>query len=125
LESTNQSQEILAKSLLGITKSQRAVLEGQADLQKSIRTLNKRLKAIEEQPMVRKSVSSAQAVNKSFEASAGNKPKPQALNKSQMSAKLLQAYEGGNKELLNDVLAFDSTGDVGTLSSEAKNILGL
>lgn len=126
LASTEQSNQILAKSLLGITKSQRAVLEGQAELHKSIRTLNKRLKAIEEQPMVRKSVSNAQVINKSFEASAGNKPKAtNELSKSQISSKLMQAVEAGNTALTTDVLAFDATGKVETLSNEAKTILGL
>ena len=76
--------------------------------------------------MVRKSVASAQPINKSFEASAGDKPKAtNQLSKGQISAKLMSAYEGGNTNLMNDVLAFESTGKVETLSNEAKTILGL
>jgi hypothetical protein len=121
-----QSNELLAKSLMGMVKSQKAILEQNSELQKSVRVLNKRLKAIEEQPMVRKSVSSAQAINKSFEASAGNKPKPtNQLSKGQISAKLMASYEGGNTALMTDVLAFESTGKLETLSNEAKTILGL
>ena len=121
-----QSNELLAKSLMGMVRSQKAILEQNAELQKSVRVLNKRLKAIEEQPMVRKSVASAQPINKSFEASAGSKPKAtNELSKSQISAKLMTAYEGGNTALMTDVLAFESTGKVETLSNEARNILGL
>jgi hypothetical protein len=126
LQAQEQSNELLAKSLMGMVKSQKAILEQNSELQKSVRVLNKRLKAIEEQPLVRKSVASAQPINKSFEASAGNKPKAtNALSKSQISAKLMSAYEGGNTALMTDVLAFDSTGKVETLSNEAKTILGL
>jgi hypothetical protein len=126
LQAQENTQELVAKSLMGIVKGTKAVLEQNAELQKSVRVLNKRLKAIEEQPMVRKSVSSAQAINKSFEASAGNKPKPtNELSKSQISAKLMQAVEQGNTALTTDVLAFDATGKVETLSNEAKTILGL
>lgn len=127
LQAQEQSQELLAKSLMGMVKSQKAILEQNAELQKSVRVLNKRLKTIEEQPQVRKSVASTQALNKSFEASAGNKPVNNAntLSKGQISAKLTQAFEGGNQNLLNDILAFDATGKVETLSLDAKSLLGL
>jgi cobalamin biosynthesis protein CobT len=126
-ESYEFSNGLLAKSVEGIVKAQRAVLETQAELLKSVRALNKRVKALESQPVVRKSVASnAQVVEKSFKASVGDKPQANnTLTKSQASAKLLAAYESGQADLLDDILALDGTGNFNVLSDKAKSILGL
>lgn len=127
-ESYEFSNGLLAKSVEGIVKSQRAVLETQAELLKSVRALNKRVQALESQPVVRKSVASknAQVVEKSFKASAGDKPQPSTtLTKSQASAKLVAAYEQGQTDLLDDILALEGTGNFDVLSDRAKAYLGL
>lgn len=127
IESSDESNGLLVKSIVGIAKGQKAVLETNAELLKSVRMLNSRMKNLETQPSVRKSVSNtAQVMEKSFQASAGEKATGNIqLNKSQASAKLMAEYEGGNKELLNDILAFDGTGDTNALSDQAKHVLGL
>ena len=127
-ESYESSNGLLAKSVEGIIKSQRAVLETQAELLKSVRALNKRVQSLESQPVVRKSVASknTQVVEKSFKASAGDKPQPSTtLTKSQASAKLTAAYEQGQTDLLDDILALEGTGSFDSISDKAKAFLGL
>jgi len=127
LQANEQSNELLAKSLMGMVKGQKAVMEGQAELHKSIKMLNKRLKNLESQPQVRKSVqSSAQPISKSFQASAGMPPAEQGtqLTKSQISTKLFEGVQAGKVES-TELLAFESMGTVGALSDTAKNYIGL
>jgi len=120
LEASTQSSEILAKSFQGILKSQRAVLETQSELSKSIRRLSKRMETIESQPQARKSVTSV--VEKSFKASIGDNA-PATLSKSEVLAKLTLAHGAGNHALLNDILSYESMGDMRVLSPEAMAIV--
>jgi hypothetical protein len=138
LVSGTATQDLLAKSFQGIAKSQRVVLETQAtilksfgelaksneDLQKSVNRANNRLVALEGQPLVRKSLSTvpAKVIEKSFGADNGT---GNNLSKSQASDILYKAVEGGNKGVMNDLLAFDSTGDFNVLSHEGKQLLGI
>ena len=125
LQASEQSNELLAKSLMGMVKGQKAILEQNVELQKSVRVLNKRLKAIEAQPQVRKSVqSTAQPINKSFQASAGGSATPEkpSLSKSQISGKLFEGVEAGKIDA-NDVLAFEGTGRLESLSEQARNYI--
>lgn len=137
ITASTATQDLLAKSFQGIVTVQRAVLETQAEIlksngslqgsfetmQKSLNRANNRLKALEDQPLVRKSVSSANA--KVIEKSFGGAGSTNTLSKSQASDKLLQAFQGGNSEVRNDLLAFDSTGDFNVLSPEGKRVLGI
>jgi len=125
-ESHQESNSMLAKSIIGIAKGQRAVLETNAELLKSVRAMNTRMNELESQPLVRKSVSnSAQVVEKSFKASAGEVSPKQTLTKSQASAKLMESFEGGNSAVLNDILALDGTGNLNSISDAGKQVLGL
>lgn len=127
LHSTEQNQEMLAKSVVGMMQAQKVALEQTAQLQKSVRTLSKRLKEVEAQPLVRKSVqSNAQPINKSFNASAGVAPEntEATLSKSQISSKLFEGVQAGKIEA-NELLAFEGTGNQNALSSVAKDYLGL
>lgn len=129
-ESSDVSNMLLAKSIQGLVKSQGAISGTQAIILKGFDALNTRLDQIERQPSVRKSVSNANVVpvNKSFEASLGDSTATQTtqsnqLSKSQATFKLTQAFEKGNRDIMNDILALDSTGDFNVLSDEAKIIL--
>lgn len=125
-DSHKESNSMLAKSIIGIAKGQRAVLETNAELLKSVRAMNTRMNQLESQPLVRKSVSnSAQVVEKSFKASAGEVAPKQTLTKSQASAKLMESFEGGNSAVLNDILALDGTGNLNSISDAGKQVLGL
>lgn len=127
MNSTEHSNELLAKSLLGITKAHQTIMKSQSELHKSMQEINNRLGEIERQPVVRKSLASnAQPIEKSFDASLGNAPKPATttLTKSQMSAKLMSAFNEGNAEIMTDILALEGTGSVDSLSPEARAILG-
>ncbi|MDP4224894.1 MAG: hypothetical protein Q8910_00795 [Bacteroidota bacterium] len=125
LEATTQNTDILAKSFQGIIKSQRAVLETQSELSKSIRRLSKRIETIESQPMPRKAA--LNVVEKSFKASMGdesaNAPTSDKLNKSEVLAKLNNAFSQGNTNVMNDILAFESMGDIRVLSPEAMAVI--
>lgn len=121
-----ESNNLLAKSIIGIAKGQRALLEDNAELLKSVRLMNKRMEELERQPVVRKSVANTtQVVEKSFNASAGIQAPKQALTKSQASAKLMSAYDSGNQEVLNDILALEGTGNLDAISDAGKQVLGL
>ncbi|QMV48379.1 hypothetical protein [Bacillus phage SPO1L3] len=125
MEGNAQTQELLAKSFQGIVKSQQAIVNTTERLQKSITELNSRLDKVERTP-IKKSVSSAKVIEKSFDSSIGNKAEDskQQLTKSQISDKLFAGVQ--EKKLGNDdLLAFESTGNVQTLSAEARNYLGL
>lgn len=126
-KSLGGSNELLAKSLNGIVKSNKAILESHVRLSKSMNEITSRLESIETQPMVRKSVSNAKAIDKSFDTSLGMQETTNTnkLSKSQAVAQLTKSYEGGNGDLLNDILALESTGDFGTLSESAKLELGI
>lgn len=127
-DSSDLSNSLLAKSVRGLALGQKAVLETNAEILKSFKALNKRVKELESQPVVRKSVSTpAQIIEKSFDSSLGNKPesKGNSLTKSQASAKLTAAYESGNAGVLNDILALEGTGNFESLSDEGKQVLGL
>lgn len=128
MQASEHSNQLLAKSLLGITKAHQTIMKSQSELHKSMVEINKRLDTIEKQPMVRKSVSSnTQPIEKSFDASVGNKPQQamQTLTKSQASIKLMQAYDSGNTEIMTDILALEGTGNFDALSPSAKTILGM
>lgn len=129
IASTEKSQELLAKSFAGIVKSQQAVMEALADIVKSQRTLSKRLKAVEEQPMVRKSLPAVNAakpmhvVEKSFAgipASNGVQ-----MTRAQQIDTLMKSYQSGNMALGNDIMALEAYGDINVLSSEAKQLLNI
>ncbi|MMZ67830.1 hypothetical protein D1872_304560 [compost metagenome] len=93
------------------------MLETQAELLKSIRVLNKRVKDLESQPAVRKSMPTAQAVEKSFAgAPAVNK---NALSKAEISAKLFQGVQDGKVES-TELLAFESLGHLAAISEAAQ-----
>ena len=128
MQSTDHSNDLLAKSLLGMTKAHQTIMKSQSELHKSISEINKRLDDMSHQPVVRKSVaSSAQPIEKSFDASVGNpitKPTGNTLSKSQASAMLMSAYSGGNTEIMTDILALEGTGNFDALSPEARAILG-
>jgi hypothetical protein len=125
INSTETSQELLAKSFNGIVKSQKAVLETQSRLMKSVGELTNRINKLESQPMTRKSVPSAKAVEKSFAASAGDAPVKQAFNKSMALNELSKAVSEGKNQFISDILALEGTGDVSALSSEAKHLLNI
>jgi len=126
LASNDSTQNLLAKSFEGIAKSQRVVLETQAELLKSMRTLGKRIKTLEDQPMVRKSVPSAttKVVEKSF-AGAPNASAENKLTKSQAVQKLAEGIQGGRRDLMTDLLALEGTGSFDSLTNMGKQYLGL
>lgn len=122
LEANEQSNELLAKSFAGIAKSQRVVLETQAELLKSVRVLNKRIKALESQPQVRKSVATAQEaataiIEKSFNGAGA--PNSTTLSKGQISAKLFKGFQEGQVDQ-SDLFAFESLGTLGAISANAQ-----
>lgn len=129
-EANETSNEMLAKSMIGLANGQKAVLESNVEVLKSIRSMNQRISAVEAQPTVRKSVSNAahipKVLEKSFDASSGDTvQKTQALTKSQASAKLTAAYEAGNSDLMNDILALEGTGNLDAVSEAGKQVLGI
>lgn len=125
ISSTETSQELLAKSFGGIVKSQKAVLEAQSRLMKSVGNLTARINKLESTPMTRKSVPSAKAVEKSFAASAGDKPVNEKLNKSLVLNELSKAVSEGKNQFIGDILALEGTGDLSALSAEAKHLLNI
>lgn len=125
LQGTDKSNELLAKSFHGIVETQKAVVKSQTTLSKSIADLTRRLDTLEHSPVVRKSVSTTreQVIEKSF---AGNNNTAtnnnMTLSKSDAVEKL--TIECANRpELVQDVLALESTGDFNVLSALAKSIL--
>jgi len=128
MQASEQSNDLLAKSLLGLTKAHQTIMKSQSELHKSVQEINKRLDSISQQPVVRKSVaSSVQPIQKSFEASQGNAPQAptnDTLSKAEISSKLMTAFNSGNKDIMPDILAFEGTGNVNALSPEAKAIIG-
>lgn len=124
LKSTKNVSEALAKSFEGMAKAQKAVIETQVEVMKSLKALGKKVDAIGAQPQVRKSVANAQVLTKSFDASLGNKPAGNQLSKSQVLSKLTAEFEKGNKAIMNDILNYESNGSLDSLSDQAKNILG-
>lgn len=125
LQGADKSNELLAKSFHGIVETQKAVVKSQTTLSKSIADLTRRLDTLEHSPVVRKSVSTTrdQVIEKSF---AGNNNTAtnnnMTLSKSDAVEKL--TIECANKpELVQDVLALESTGDFNVLSALAKSIL--
>lgn len=128
IESTQNHTMLLAKSFEGIAKAQRAVLENQVQMMKSIDSMNKRIKTIETQPVTRKSVTSTNTkpIEKSFEASLGDtKQGGQELTKSQAIQKLSAEFDKGNTSIIPDILALEGTGSLNSLSPAGKNILGI
>lgn len=129
VQSTKDTQEIMAKSFQGMVKAQVAILGMQSDLSKSLKAINTRLAKIEAQPQVRKSAAtatSAKPIEKSFAASLGGAPKADnKLTKSQASAKLFAAYNSGDAAVMNDILALEGTGDFNSLSLHGKEVLGI
>lgn len=122
IQSTSQATELLAKSFEGIAKSQRVVLETQAQLLKSIRTLNSRMQKLESQPQGRKSVAStAQVVEKSFAGQAAPTG-VEGLSKAQVSAKLFQGVQEGKIES-TELFAYESLGAINALSPQAQAYL--
>lgn len=130
-KSANESDMMLAKSVQGLVKSQKSIADTQVAVLKGFNDLNQRLDQIEHQPLTRKSLqSSTQAIDKSFESSLGDSANAGtsstdkiSLSKSQAVTKLTNAFEKGNSDLRDDILALDSTGDFNTLSEEAKTLL--
>lgn len=127
ISAQESSNELLAKSLQGIVKSQKAVLDTQTRLMKSISELTNRVSTLEATPQVRKSVPSAKAVEKSFNASAGDvsSASQQSISKSMALSKLTEAVQNGKQEFVQDILALESTGDMNSLTAGARNLLNL
>jgi hypothetical protein len=129
LVATNQTHDMLAKSFQGIAKAQKAILEMQVGLNKSMQTIEGRLTKIEGQPQMRKSVPSAKALDKSFNASASLNNKPNnggtTLTKSQASAKLTEAFHAGDSSVMNDILALEGTGSMDAISAHGREVLGI
>lgn len=129
ISSNEQSQALLAKSFKGIVDSQKAVLTVTSNLQKSIHALTERLEAVESQPLVRKSVPNAKAIEKSFPASTGaqnsGNTASNTLSKGVAVQRLSEEVMKGNSSLMNDVLALEGSGNFNSLSAEAKTFLGL
>jgi hypothetical protein len=75
--------------------------------------------------MTRKSVPSAKAIEKSFAASAGNKPVNEKLSKSMALNELSKAIDEGKTQFISDILALEGTGDFSALSAEAKHMLNI
>lgn len=126
IKSTDSHNELLAKSFAGIVKSQKAVLDTQTRLMKSMGDLTARIDTLESQPMTRKSVPSAKALEKSFEASSGQKAsKQETMSKSMALSTLTSEVEKGKANFVNDILALESTGSFDALSQDAKNLLKL
>lgn len=126
MHASEHSNDLLAKSLLGLTKAHQTIMKSQSELHKSIQEINKRLDSMSQQPVMRKSVATnAKPIQKSFEASQGNPPQApkDTLSKAEISSKLMTAYSGGNKDLMTDILAFDGTGDINSLSPEARAVI--
>lgn len=124
IEGNSQTQDLLAKSFEGIVKSQQAIVNTTARLQKSITELNNRIEKVERTP-IKKSVTNANVIEKSFEASVGNKEDTsKQLTKSQIGDKL---FEGLQEQKIDDtdLYAFEATGSVGALSPKARNYLGI
>ncbi len=94
MEGNAQTQELLAKSFQGIVKSQQAIVNTTERLQKLITELNSRLDKVERTP-IKKLVSSAKVIEKSFDSSIGNKAEDckQQLTKSQISDKLFAGVQ--------------------------------
>lgn len=120
LETSSHTATILAKSfnaimksqegLTNLVKSQASALEGQGEL---IKSLQDRLEGVEKQPAVRKSV--INTMEKSFDHSAGlaSAGEKQELSKSEKVEKLTNmAMNGENGVTVNDVVSFESTGQV-------------
>ncbi|AGR46987.1 hypothetical protein SHANETTE_93 [Bacillus phage Shanette] len=127
IDSTNKSNEIIAKSMIGIVKSHQTILDSQTSLSKSINDLAQRMMKVETTPVVRKSVPSAQTkvIQKSFEASNGDAPKQEeGISKSMAIGKLMSAVQGGQGDLSMDVLALESGANISDLSANAKLLLG-
>lgn len=123
LAATDSAQTLLAKSFEGIAKSQRVVLETQAEILKSVKGLSKRIKSLEEQPVVRKSVGNAsQVIDKSF---GGTPAATNTLSKSEAVSKLMVGVRSGRADLTQDVLALESVGDLNALSAVGKQFLGI
>lgn len=135
LEATTHQGEILAKSFEGLAKSQKAVLETQVELLKSVRKLNTRIDGLEKQPLTRKSMPNTKAVEKSFKASVGAtgntnvgtsaNSEGTTLSKSEAVTILTNEFSKGNSSITSDILALESTGDFNVLSQSAKAILKL
>lgn len=127
LESRSHTDESLVKSVQGIFKSQESILKSQVALSKSLEALNSRLNTLENQPVVRKSVTSkAQVVEKSFNDSIGiSGGASNQISKSEATSKLMAEFDKGNSAVMQDILGLESGKDVAHLSDNAKQILGL
>ncbi len=129
ISSNEQSQALLAKSFKGIVDSQKAVLTVTGNLQKSIHALTERLEAVESQPLVRKSVPNAKALEKSFPASTGAQNSGNTANNTLSKGVAVQRLSDevvkGNSSFMNDVLALEGSGNFDSLSADAKTFLGL
>jgi hypothetical protein len=125
VKTSEESNDMLAKSFEAIAKSQRAVLEINAELVKSVRILSKKIKALEEQPMVRKSVASTNGVKVLEKSFNGQETKGETLSKSEIVNKLMSEYQSGKSDLMQDILAFESTGNSSVLSNTAKSLLNI
>ncbi|AYP68578.1 hypothetical protein EalM132_00066 [Exiguobacterium phage vB_EalM-132] len=123
-----ENSEALVKSVEGIFKSQESIMKSHVAMHKSVNAINERLDKLEQQPVVRKSVTNkAQIVEKSFNDSIGvtNGASNSKLSKSEASSKLMTAFSGGNTDLMQDVLALDAGKDINDLSDNARSVLGL
>lgn len=125
IQGGQESQQLLAKSFVGIVKSQKAVLDTQSNIIKSVNGLVDRLERLEAQPTMRKSVNSANThiIDKNFSKSLGGTTENDKLSKSEAISKLNVAFEGGDYSLGDDIIRLESTGNLDMLSSKAKSVL--
>lgn len=127
LESRTHQDESLVKSVQGIFKSQEAIMKSQVALSKSLEAFNSRLDRLENQPVVRKSVTNkSQVVEKSFNDSIGiSGGSSDTISKSEATSRLMVEFEKGNSGIMQDILGLEAGKDVSNLSDSAKQILGL
>lgn len=128
IHANEHSDELLAKSFQGLARAQKAVLEMNVSMSKSIRFLSKKVKAMESQPMLKKSITTKtnQVNDKSFAKSLGNTEtaKDDKLSKSEVLSVLTGAYEVSHEHNLgSDIVAFESTGNVASMSAASRALL--
>lgn len=126
-KSVNAQEGALVKTIEGLSKSLRPMVEMQVQLAKSMETLNKRLSKVESQPAARKSVANAtqaHVVAKSF-AGTPNASQSNTLSKSEALSKLSVAFEQGNHGVGSDIMRLEAGVLPNELSAVAKSVLGI
>lgn len=133
LQSSSNTQELLAKSFVGIVQTQKVVLETQTNLSKSIagltatvEALQGRVEVAEATPLVRKSVSSSavKPMDKQF-ANSPQQSQSTDMNKSLALQKFEAELQKGNMSFNSDILALEGTGNLNSISALGKQFLGI